>query len=97
MKRFGEVMKEARKGLGLTLEAVAKSTSTHKGYISGIEHGKVNAPAANLTRRLARKLGLDPEEMVAIGYWEKRPEGVTLELLKRVVVLVLIVPSFLLF
>jgi len=97
MNRFAEVIKAARKQKGLTLDALAKQAGTGKPYLCMIEHGKVNPPAANLTRRLARKLDLDPEMMVALGYWTKRPQGVTLEILKGVATLVLIVPSFLLF
>jgi len=85
MNRFAEVIKAARKQKGLTLDALAKSAGTHKGYISGIEHGKVSPPAPNATRRLARKLDLDPTELVCLGWFEKRPEGVTMDDLIRTV------------
>lgn len=97
MNRFAAVVKEARSKSGLTLDALAKSTSTHKGYISGIEHGKVRPPAPNMTRRIARKLGLDPEEMVALGWWCKRPDGITLDLVRKVALVVLLCHSSLLF
>ena len=85
MQTFGGIIKEARKRSGFTLDQVAKSVSTHKGYVSGVENHKVDPPAANLTRRLARKLGLDPEEMVALGWFEKRPQGVTMDSLIRTI------------
>ncbi len=85
MQKFGEVIQAARRKQGLTLDALAKSTSTQKGYISGVINGKVNPPAPNMTRRLARKLGLDPTELVCLGWFEKRPEGVTMDDLIRTV------------
>lgn len=45
MKTFGQVVKALRQVEDLTLDAVAKKIGTHKGYVSGIENGKVNPPA----------------------------------------------------
>lgn len=66
MKRFGEVVREARRSRGLTLEAVARVIRSHKGYVSGIEGMKVNPPRPAITRRLARALDLDPERLLAL-------------------------------
>jgi transcriptional regulator with XRE-family HTH domain len=79
MKRFGEVIKDARLAKRLTLEAVAKAIRSHKGYISGIEHGQVNPPSPKIVAKLCAKLELPFEEMLALGWWEKRPKGLTLE------------------
>lgn len=85
MNEFGRRIKDARVERGLTLESLARSASTMKGYISSLEHGKVNPPSPKATRRLARALGLDPEVMVALGWYAKRPAGVDLALLRRAI------------
>lgn len=79
MKTFGERIRTARLAKGLTLEALAKVIKSHKGYVSGIENGKVNAPSHKLIPALCRRLGLPVEEMAALAWWEKRSRGVTLE------------------
>lgn len=73
MQTFGQVLKDKRKAKGRTLDQVARACDTHKGYISGIENGKVNAPAWKVIRRLCRYLELDFQRMVAAAWWEKRP------------------------
>jgi transcriptional regulator with XRE-family HTH domain len=77
MKTFGQRIQEARKAKGLTLEQLAKVIKSHKGYISGIEHGKVNAPSPKMIPPMCRKLDLPLEEMAALAYWEKAPKDVT--------------------
>ena len=84
MKRFGQVLRDERIKHGLTLEGVARSCQTVKSYVCSIESGDVNPPAANMTRRLSRKLGLDPDDMVVLGWFEKRPEGITVDDVVRV-------------
>lgn len=59
MKTFGEVAAAARKAKALTLEKVAKAVGSHKGYISGIENGKVNAPSPKILKKMCKLLGLD--------------------------------------
>jgi transcriptional regulator with XRE-family HTH domain len=77
MKTFGQIIKEARKSKDLTLEQVAKTCRTHKGYISGIENGVVRAPSPKIVPLLCKKLELDLERMAALAWWEKRPKSVT--------------------
>ena len=77
MKTFGQRIQEARKAKGFTLDQVAKAIKSHKGYVSGIEHGKVNAPSPKMIPPLCRKLGLPVEEMSALAWYEKRPKGVS--------------------
>ncbi len=79
MKTFGETLKVARLERRLTLVQVAKACKTHKGYISGIERGNVNAPSAKVVARLCKYLDLDYQRMLAMGWWEKRPKALTLE------------------
>ena len=82
---YGEMIHARRKELGLTLEQVARSIRSHKGYVSGIENGKVNPPSATITTRLSKALGLDLERLLIIGHAEKAPKkvrGIFLELLE---------------
>jgi len=76
MQTFGDLIKAQRIVRGLTLEALAKKTGTHKGYCSGIEHSHVNPPAAGMTMRLCRELGLEVEYMLLLAWAEKAPKQV---------------------
>ena len=76
MERFGVVVKRVRLEKGWTLEQVAKKLGTHKGYVSGIETGKVNPPSAKLVRRYARTLGRDEKDLLRRAHTEKAPKAV---------------------
>lgn len=80
MKRFGEYVRDARKAKGWTLDRLAWEIRSHKGYVSGIETGKVPPPSAKVVEKLCRKLDLpDPDDMQALAYLEKRPDEVRLD------------------
>lgn len=76
MKDFASVVKEARRFKGLTLQAVATKVGTHKGYISGVEHRKVNPPSAKIVRKMAKLFQLDVQELLILGVVEKAPPEV---------------------
>jgi transcriptional regulator with XRE-family HTH domain len=82
---FGEFVKARRQMCGLTLEALAEKISSHKGYISGWENGKVNPPSPKVLKRLASALKTDETILMLMGYAEKAPkeirEAVKLKLL----------------
>jgi transcriptional regulator with XRE-family HTH domain len=63
-KQFGELLRNARCGLSLTLDIVAKRAGTSKGYLSGIESGKVKPPRPAMLRKIARALRLDTEALL---------------------------------
>jgi transcriptional regulator with XRE-family HTH domain len=73
MSHFGKLLKRLRTERGLSLHAVADKIGSHKGYVSGIETGKVNPPSVNLCRKLARLLGQDEREMVLLAWIDKAP------------------------
>jgi len=54
MTPFGPVLKSLRKMAGMTLAQLAKKLGTQKGYLSGIENEKVNAPSVKVVRKLYR-------------------------------------------
>jgi len=74
MSNFGNLVKQLRKKRGLTLEAVAKKIGSHKGYVSGIENGKVNPPSVKITRRFAKVFGYDERDLVLLAWIDKAPE-----------------------
>jgi transcriptional regulator with XRE-family HTH domain len=73
VSRFGNLMKSLRKQKGMTLDVVAKKVGTHKGYVSGIETGKVNPPSVKMIRKFARMFGQDEKTLVRLAWVDKAP------------------------
>ena len=73
MQEFGELIRSMRKAKGLTLEEVAQKVGTKKGYISGIENSKVNPPAPDKVRKLAKVLGGSPLLFLLLATIQKAP------------------------
>ena len=73
MSMFGERMRSLRKERKLTLEQVARKVGTHKGYVSGIETGKVRPPSVKLIRKLAKVFGQDEKSLVRMAWVDKAP------------------------
>ena len=74
MSRFGDLVKRLRKDRGMTLEQVARKIQSHKGYVSGIENGKVNPPSVKFIRKFARIFQHDEKLMVRMAYVDKAPK-----------------------
>ncbi len=73
---FGEYMKAQRQMRELTLEQLAAKAGTHKGYISGIEHGKVKPPSPKMIKRLAKAMEMDDIHLIIMAYAEKAPQEI---------------------
>jgi transcriptional regulator with XRE-family HTH domain len=74
MVPFGDVVRSQRYALKMTLEAVGKAAGgLSKGYMSGIENGRVNPPSAKVTAKLARALKLNPEPFQILAWLQKAP------------------------
>ena len=73
MSNFGDLVKRLRKEKGLTLEAVAKKINSHKGYVSGIENGKVNPPSVKIIRKFAKVFQQDERRLVRMAWADKAP------------------------
>ena len=73
LNKFGEIVHEARTRLDLSLELVSSRCGFHKGYLSGIENGKVNPPSPRLTKKLARVLQLNEDWLITLGHAQKAP------------------------
>ena len=68
---YGRVLHDARKKRGLTLDQLARKAGTKKGYVSGIERGKVNPPSARHTKKFCKALGLPLDLMFLLAAVEK--------------------------
>lgn len=60
---FGRRVRRHRKDLGWTLEELAEEAQMHWTYIGSVERGERNLSLINIVR-LARVLGIGPEELV---------------------------------
>lgn len=70
---FGRLLKTWRKERNMTLDQVAKKVGSHKGYISGVENGKVNPPALSLVLKLAKVFSKDEKALATLAYIDKAP------------------------
>ncbi len=60
---FGRRVRRQRKDLDWTLEELAEKAGMHWTYIGSVERGERNLSLVNIVR-LARALGIGPEELV---------------------------------
>ena len=74
MSGFGDLVKGLRKERQMTLEQVARKIGSHKGYVSGIENGKVNPPSVKFIRKFAKIFQYDEKRMVRLAYVDKAPK-----------------------
>lgn len=73
MQMFGPYLKALRKQKGFTLEKLGKKSGVRKGYLSGVENGKVNPPSPKAIRTIARALETDRKELLLLAYIAKAP------------------------
>jgi transcriptional regulator with XRE-family HTH domain len=74
MSDFGDLVKKLRKEKGLTLDRVARKIGSQKGYVSGIENGKVNPPSVKIIRKFAHLFGQDVKKLVWMAWADKAPK-----------------------
>ncbi len=81
MKTVGQIVRERREALGLTLGALASEVGATKSYLSMIENHRVsNPPSATLVGALERALGITGGELTRAANWENTPAEVREEL-----------------
>lgn len=69
MKHVGEVIREKRKEVNLTLEQLATLLDTTKSYLSRIENNKIERPGIDILKKLSRQLNIDYNTlMIHSGY-----------------------------
>jgi transcriptional regulator with XRE-family HTH domain len=84
MSQFGKLLRRLRQEKGLSLNDVAKKINSHKGYVSGIENGKVNPPSVKFLRKFARLYHYDEKKLILVAYVEKAPREIREELRRLV-------------
>ena len=62
---FGEYLRGLRKRAGLSQRELAEQAGIDFTYLSKIENGRVDPPAEETMRALARALGADADELLA--------------------------------
>ena len=73
----GQIVRDRREALGLTLTALAAEVGATKSYLSMIENHRVaNPPAAVLLRQLERALDIAPGELQRAAAWQNTPPEV---------------------
>ncbi len=82
MSNFGVLLRRLRKEHGWSLNTVAKKVGTQKGYLSGIENGKVNPPSPKLLRKFARIFEQDESALLRMAWADKAPELIREETLR---------------
>jgi transcriptional regulator with XRE-family HTH domain len=73
MSNFGELMRRLRRERGFSLKTVARKLFTQKGYLSGIENGKVNPPSAKLVKRISQLYAQDERMLLRLAWADKAP------------------------
>lgn len=63
LKTFGERVRSARAGSGLSQESMAQRCGVHRTYYSAVERGERNVGLLNLFK-IARGLAVDPGQLV---------------------------------
>jgi SOS-response transcriptional repressor LexA len=74
---LGQIIREKREGLGLTLDEAAAYTGFSKPYLSTVETGKVkNPPSDELLRKLEEYLHFTPGQLMHMAHMERLPSDI---------------------
>lgn len=74
MKTVGQIIRERREAMNLTLAAVADAAGLTKSYLSMIENHKVNnPPSRKALDELEKALRTDPGELLRAADWQNTP------------------------
>ena len=83
MHTVGQIVRERREALGLTLAALAGRIGSTKSYLSMIENHRVaNPPSDELLVALERELGLTGGELIRAAAWQNLPAPVKQDLVE---------------
>jgi transcriptional regulator with XRE-family HTH domain len=63
MFKFGKLVRERRKQLGLSQEKLAEETGCHRTYIGMVERGEKNLTLTNIVR-ISKALRLSPSKLM---------------------------------
>ena len=77
MHTVGQIVKQRRERLGLTLAQLADAVGATKGYLSMIENERVaNPPSSSLLGELEQALGISNGELTRTADWQNTPTPV---------------------
>ena len=66
LKRLGEAVRAARKGRGLSQEALADAAGIDRSHMGKIERGERNVTLLNIIR-IAKAMGSKPSDLLALA------------------------------
>lgn len=72
--RLGEVIREARMGLGLSLRQLADAVESHHSFVARLETGDYQTAKPAFLQRISRVLELDERDLFALAGLDA-PEG----------------------
>jgi repressor LexA len=74
---LGQIIREKREGLGLTLDEAAAYTGFSKPYLSTVETGRVkNPPSDELLKKLEEYLRFTPGQLLHLAHMERMPSDI---------------------
>ncbi|MCA9306748.1 MAG: S24 family peptidase [Phycisphaerales bacterium] len=77
MRTVGQLIKDRRRALGLTLKDIADRVGCTRGYLSSIENDRrEHPPSRGMLDRLEEALGLERGRLVSLGEWQSTPDEV---------------------
>ncbi len=77
MRTVGQLIKDRRRALGLTLRDIADRVGCTRGYLSSIENDRrEHPPSRGMLDRLEEALGLERGRLVSLGEWQSTPDEV---------------------
>jgi repressor LexA len=77
---LGQIIREKREGLGLTLDEAAAYTGFSKPYLSTVETGRVkNPPGDELLKKLEEYLQFNPGQLLYLAHMERLPSDIQQE------------------
>ncbi len=80
MQTVGSIIRERRRALGLSLAELAAAVDCSKGYLSGVETGRLgNPPSRAVLERLERALEIAANELIRRAQWQRTPAEVRAE------------------
>jgi transcriptional regulator with XRE-family HTH domain len=72
--RLGELLRETRAGLAVSLQDVAERAGCSAGYVHKLEMNRVRTPSPRVLAGLAEALGLSYQELMGAAGYESRDE-----------------------
>lgn len=72
MKSLGEIIKNRRLDLNLTLDQLAQLIDSTKSYLSRLENNRIERPSTDILKRLSKQLDISYNQLIIhSGYMDK--------------------------